>query len=158
MTPHARHTGLAQTGLARNTTALAQARPSQQPPWSHAAPPPVHHPAPSAEFPAARGNQDFAERARPIHAGTDSRFGLTYLVVLACVAFGMVLVWYSPRDVRWGAAFAGAALVVSSVARLVLPGRFAGMLACRQRYLDAGTLAVLGLGIAIVGLLLPPPT
>jgi Protein of unknown function (DUF3017) len=53
---------------------------------------------------------------------------------------------------------AGGALVAAALARLTLPARLSGMLAARHRYLDASTLAVLGLGMAVIGLLLPPPT
>jgi len=77
--------------------------------------------------------------------------------VLGCVAVAAALVLYSPRDVRWGAAFAGSVMLVAALARLVLPERVAGMLACRHRYLDAATLALLGLGVVVVGLLVPPP-
>lgn len=83
--------------------------------------------------------------------------GVLYPAVLVCVAAAAALVWISPRDIRIGAAFAGGAMAVVALARLVLPERAAGMLGCRHRYLDAVTLAAFGLGIAIVGLLLPPP-
>jgi Protein of unknown function (DUF3017) len=81
-----------------------------------------------------------------------------YLAVLACAAGGLLLAWLSVGGVRWGAVLAGGALVVAALARLMLPTRLAGMLAARHRYLDASTLAVLGLGMAVIGLLLPPPT
>jgi hypothetical protein len=91
-------------------------------------------------------------RARP-----DSRAGFLYPALLAWVAIAMGLVWYSPRDVRWGAALAGAGMLIAALGRLGLPASAAGMLATRQRYLDVAALAVLGLGTLVVGLLVPPP-
>lgn len=83
--------------------------------------------------------------------------GLLYPIVLVCVAAAAALVWYSPREIRTGAALAGGGMIVAAVARLVLSERAAGLLGCRHRYLDAVTLAALGLATVIVGLLLPPP-
>jgi hypothetical protein len=81
-----------------------------------------------------------------------------YLAVLACAAGGLLLAWLSAGGVRWGAVVAGGAFVAAALARLVLPARMTGMLAARGRYLDSGALAVLGLGMAVIGLLLPPPS
>lgn len=90
-------------------------------------------------------------------ARSESHVGFVYPSLLVCVAVAMGLVWYSPRDVRWGVAVVGAGMLLAALIRLVLPASAVGMLATRQRYMDAATLAVFGLGTLIVGLLVPPP-
>jgi uncharacterized membrane protein YbjE (DUF340 family) len=88
----------------------------------------------------------------------EPRTGFVYPSLLVAVAVAMGLVWYSPRGVRWGAAIVGAVMLLAALIRLVLPASAAGMFATRQRYTDAATLVVLGLGTLVVGLLVPPPT
>jgi Protein of unknown function (DUF3017) len=50
---------------------------------------------------------------------------------------------------------AGIALLVAALVRLVLPARLVGLLGTRKRVTDVLTLAVLGIGLIIVGLVLP---
>jgi hypothetical protein len=77
-------------------------------------------------------------------AQRELRAGFVYPSLLVCVVAAMGLMWYSPRDVRWGAALVGAGMLLTALIRLVLPASAAGMLATRRRCMD-------------VGLLVPPP-
>ena len=49
----------------------------------------------------------------------------------------------------------GVALLVAALVRLVLPARLVGLLGTRKRATDVLTLAVLGAGLIIAGLVLP---
>jgi hypothetical protein len=103
--------------------------------------------------PHARHGLTQARRSQP--AG--NLIGIAYPLLMVWIVIAMGLVLYSPRDVRLGAALAGAGMLVAAVARIVLPARSAGMLATRQRFTDAATIAVLGLGMLVLGVSLPPP-
>ncbi|WP_187365973.1 DUF3017 domain-containing protein [Trebonia kvetii] len=79
-----------------------------------------------------------------------------YLAVLVCAVVGVYIAW---RDGSAGggdgAAVLGAALLAAAVARLLLPARLARLLATRKRATDVLTLAVFGLGLLVLGLVLP---
>ena len=72
--------------------------------------------------------------------------GLFYLVVLAITAVGIVISWTG--DWRLGVKWIGAALILGAVVRLVLPRRDAGMLAVRNRAVDAVMLS--GVGVTLI--------
>jgi hypothetical protein len=72
---------------------------------------------------------------------------LPYLIVLAGVAVGMFVIWEGSEHASRGAAVVGGALLVAAVARLVLPPRYAGLLASRRRALDVAVFAILGAGV-----------
>jgi hypothetical protein len=72
--------------------------------------------------------------------------GLFYLVVLAITAVGIVISWTG--DWRLGVKWIGAALVLGAVVRVVLPRRDAGMLAVRNRVIDAVMLS--GVGVTLI--------
>jgi hypothetical protein len=68
--------------------------------------------------------------------------GLLYLVVLAVTGIGVGIAWTG--DWRLGVKWIGAALILGAVARLVLRRRDAGMLAVRNRAVDAALLSGVG--------------
>jgi Protein of unknown function (DUF3017) len=68
--------------------------------------------------------------------------GAFYLLVLATVAAGMVLV--AVADWRTGIRVVGGTLLVTALVRLLLRARDAGMLAVRHKVLDAAVLVLLG--------------
>jgi hypothetical protein len=68
--------------------------------------------------------------------------GLCYLVVLATTAVGIGIAWTG--DWRLGVKWVGASLILGAVARLVLRRKDAGMLAVRNRAVDATLLGVVG--------------
>jgi hypothetical protein len=160
-------------GLAQGVSGRDSGR-GPQPPWPQAGPPPAslasysgHHAAvrePEVAYAAPMAASQATAAAMPVtstsrrRAQRQSGTGVVYSLLLLCTVAAMGLVWSSPRDVRWGADLFGAGLLLSAVARVVLPARSAGMLATRQRWTDAVTLTVLGLGTLAVGLVLPPPT
>ena len=72
--------------------------------------------------------------------------GLLYLVVLATTGVGIGIAWTG--DWRLGVKWVGAALVLGAVARLVLRRRDAGMLAVRNRAVDAVLLS--GVGVIMI--------
>jgi hypothetical protein len=112
-----------------------------------AAPPPVHHQG----YPPSRTNQRLAShqaepRTSPVVAW------LPYLIVLAGAAVGLFVAWQGSGHAGQGSAIVGGALLAASAARLVLPPRYAGLLASRGKALDVTAFAVLGaavLGIAV---------
>ena len=80
---------------------------------------------------------------------------LPYLVVLAGAVAGLVVAWQGARHAGRGAGLVGAALLVAALARLVLPPRFAGLLASRGKALDVAAFAVLGTAVLAVAAWLP---
>ena len=68
--------------------------------------------------------------------------GLFYLVVLATTGVGIGIA--STGDWRLGIKWIGAALLLGAVARLVLRRKDAGMLAVRNRAIDAALLSSVG--------------
>jgi hypothetical protein len=68
--------------------------------------------------------------------------GLVYLVVLATTGVGIGIA--STGDWRLGVKWIGASLILGAVARLVLRRRDAGMLAVRNRAVDAVLLSAVG--------------
>jgi Protein of unknown function (DUF3017) len=99
------------------------------------------------------------------HGGAAGRAGspvagplavVPYLAVLACVAVGLYFAWHQgSQGGGRGAMLAGGALLAAAVVRLALPGRMAGLLACRHRAIDVLTLTVFGAGLLAAGLVLP---
>jgi hypothetical protein len=80
---------------------------------------------------------------------------LPYLIVLAGIAAGLFVTWQGSQDAGPGTALVGGVLLAAAVARLVLPPRFAGLLASRSRALDVATLAALGAAVLAVAAWLP---
>ena len=72
--------------------------------------------------------------------------GLIYLAVL--VATGVGIAFCSTGDWRLGVKWVGAAMIAGAAARLVLRRKDAGMLAVRNRAVDAGLLS--GVGATLV--------
>ncbi len=80
---------------------------------------------------------------------------LPYLIVLAGVAAGLFVAWQGSQYAGRGAALVGGALLAAAAARLVLPPRFAGLLASRGKPLDVAAFAVLGAAVLAVAAWLP---
>ena len=80
---------------------------------------------------------------------------LPYLVVLAGVATGMFVAWKGSKYAGRGAGLIGASLLVGAVARLILPARYAGLLASRRKASDVLALAVFGAAVLAVAIALP---
>jgi hypothetical protein len=94
-----------------------------------------------------------ARRDRPGAVGW-----LAYLVVLGIVAAGLAWLWAGGAHAAKGGTLALAgAMFVAALARLVLPERWAGLLASRKRITDVVTMATLGTGLLAVVLLSPVP-
>ena len=102
-----------------------------------------------------------AGRARPRATRTDgdpetsALAWLPYLVVLAGVAAGMFVTWKGSKYAGRGAGLIGASLLVGAVARLILPARYAGLLASRRKASDVLALAVFGAAVLAVAIALP---
>lgn len=81
---------------------------------------------------------------------------IPYLAVLLCALTGVYIAWRGgSADGGRGAVVAGVALLIGAVARLALPSRLVGLLGTRKRALDVVTLAALGVGLVVAGLVLP---
>jgi hypothetical protein len=124
-------------------------------PYDAAAPPPVHHDAIPAGHRAARPAR--AERAeRPARALNPGALGwLPYLVVLAGAAAGIFVAWQGSKYAGRGAGLIGASLLAGALARLILPARYAGLLASRRKASDVLAFAVFGTAVLAVAIALP---
>lgn len=80
---------------------------------------------------------------------------LPYLIVLTGVTAGIVMAWQSSKRAAPGVAVVGCSLLVAALARLVLPDRYAGLLASRRKASDVLAYAVLGAAMLAVVLSLP---
>ena len=136
-----------------------------------AAPPPVPHDA----TPATPAGHDAATSAlaghraartaraarttRTTRAARDPRPSklawLPYLIVLAGAATGMLIAWQGSEYVGRGAGLIGASLLVGALARLILPERYAGLLASRRKASDVLGFAVFGAAVLAVAIALP---
>jgi hypothetical protein len=97
--------------------------------------------------------QDGATRESTASAGVLGV--LPYLLVLAGVAAGLVLVWHGSRYAARGTGLVGCALLAAGLVRLALPPRYAGLLATRGKAFDVLAFVVLGGGVLGIALILP---
>jgi hypothetical protein len=117
-----------------------------------AAPPPVPHDA----APAAPAGHRAAGTTRAARDPRPSKLAwLPYLIVLAGAATGMLIAWQGSKYVGRGAALIGASLLVGALARLILPERYAGLLASRRKASDVLGFAVFGAAVLAVAIALP---
>jgi Protein of unknown function (DUF3017) len=100
---------------------------------------------------AAAGRRSRAARAKPARAAQ-----LPYVLVLAIAIGGLAWMWQGGigRAKEGTLALAGA-MLMGALARLVLPEARAGMLVSRRRLVDVVSLAALGIGLLVAGLVLP---
>ena len=80
---------------------------------------------------------------------------IPYLIVLVCVVAGLYIAWSQGSGGGRGAVVSGISLLVAALVRLGLPAPLAGLLGTRKRLTDVLTLAVLGAGLIVAGLVLP---
>ena len=78
-----------------------------------------------------------------------------YLVVLAGAAVAMFVVSKGSAYALRGIAVLGGTLLAAALARLLLPNRFAGLLASRRKASDVLAFAVFGAALLAVALSLP---
>jgi hypothetical protein len=118
-----------------------------------AAPPPVHH----QDYPRSRRGAAAAAAAAAQTPSPASAIvaWLPYLIVLAGTAAGLLVASQGSRNPGRGAAVVGAALLVAALARLVLPPRYAGLLASRSKTQDVAGFAVFGVAVLAVAASLP---
>jgi hypothetical protein len=129
-----------------------------------AAPPPVHHdadpatPATSAA-PASHRATRTTRTTRATRADRGPRPSrlawLPYLIVLAGTAAGMLVAWHGSKYAGRGAGLIGASLLAAALARLILPARYAGLLATRRKASDVLGFAVFGAAVLAVAIALP---
>ena len=80
---------------------------------------------------------------------------LPYLIVLAGVAAGMFVIWQGSKYAGRGASLIGASLLAGALARLILPARYAGLLASRRKASDVLAFAAFGAAVLAVAIVLP---
>jgi len=137
-----------------NRPANAGAHSAGPQPGPAVAPPPVHHQG----FPPTLRT---APRTAPGPARSGARPGapvlawLPYLIVLAGAVGGLLVAWLGTQRAGRGAGLVGGALLAAALARLVLPPRYAGLLASRGKALDVTAFAVLGATVLGIALSLP---
>ena len=138
------------------------------PPPDAAAPRTPAGPAPSSPMPASpvaaspmpASTAPVSHRAtRSIQSDEPAVTGvlawLPYLVVLAGAAVAMFVVSKGSAYALRGIAVLGGTLLAAALARLLLPNRFAGLLASRRKASDVLAFAVLGAAVLAVALSLP---
>jgi hypothetical protein len=130
------------------------------PPVQHAATPAAYDAAPAAPAAHRAARTTRATRAaRATRAGRDPRPSklawLPYLIVLAGAAVGMLVAWQGSKYAARGAGLIGASLLVAALARLILPERYAGLLASRRKASDVLGFAVFGAAVLAVAISLP---
>jgi hypothetical protein len=130
------------------------------PPVQHAATPAAYDAAPAAPAAHRAARTTRATRAaRATRAGRDPRPSklawLPYLIVLAGAAVGMLIAWQGSKYTARGAGLIGASLLVAALARLILPERYAGLLASRRKASDVLGFAVFGAAVLAVAIALP---
>jgi hypothetical protein len=117
-----------------------------------AAPSPAHHDAATAGPAGHRA----ARTTRTTRDPRPSKLAwLPYLIVLAGAATGMLIAWQGSKYAGRGAALIGASLLVGALARLILPERYAGLLASRRKASDVLGFAVFGAAVLAVAIALP---
>ncbi len=79
--------------------------------------------------------------------------GYFYLVALVATGVGIGIAWTG--DWRLGVKWIGGALIFAAAIRLVLPARRAGMLAVRNRAVDAVMLSVVGAALIVLSEAIP---
>jgi hypothetical protein len=79
--------------------------------------------------------------------------GVVYLVVVMMSLTGLTITVAGAW--RTGVTWMGAALVVGSLCRLVLPERRAGMLRVRRKSADVGMLALAGAALMVLAVVIP---
>jgi hypothetical protein len=132
----------------------APVRPTTAPAWprtAHARPADADRPRTA---PARRRTAD-ARAADADRAVAGVLAWLPYLIVLAGVAVGLSVAGQGSLHAGRGAAVVGGALLAAAVARLLLPPRYAGLLASRGKALDVAAFAVLGAAVLGAALSLP---
>jgi DUF3017 family protein len=93
-----------------------------------------------------------ARPQRPPRAATV----VPYLAVLVLVFAGVYIAWHQgSHGGGVGGMIAGAAFLIAAAVRLVLPAQLSGLLASRNRATDVVTLAIFGVGLLVLGLVLP---
>lgn len=79
-----------------------------------------------------------------------------FLLVLCGVLAGLAVV--AADRFRVGSGVLTASVLVAAVLRVVLPERDAGLLVVRSRAVDVLVLGVLGAGLAVLTVVVPPPS
>src|SRR5947207_2876872 len=78
---------------------------------------------------------------------------------LAVAIGGLAWMWQGGIErAKEGTLALAGAMFIGALARTVLPEARAGMLASRRRLVDVVSLAALGIGLLVVGLVLPTPS
>ena len=147
-------TAPAQPGTAPAQPGTAPAQPGTAPAWPRTAPARPADAGRPRTAPARRrtAHARAADADRPV-AGVLA--WLPYLIVLAGVAVGLSVAGQGSLHAGRGAAVVGGALLAAAVARLLLPPRYAGLLASRGKALDVAAFAVLGAAVLGAAFSLP---
>jgi hypothetical protein len=118
----------------------------------HRAAPPPRAAQPRAAQPRAAQPQtaQTAQAAEPTGLAW-----VPYLIVLAGVAAGVLVVFQGSKYAAQGTGLLGCALLVAGLARLVLPPRLAGLLSSRRKTSDVLAFTAFGAGVLVVALMLP---
>jgi len=118
------------------------------PPRARAPRPAAGHRATRPRTPRPSGQQDRADAAVGVLAW------VPYLIVLAGAGFGISLAVREAKYAALGTGLLGGSLLVAALARLILPPRYAGLLASRRKASDVLAFAAFGAAVVAVALTL----
>jgi uncharacterized membrane protein YjjP (DUF1212 family) len=107
-----------------------------------------------ARLPEPEALPDNVRQLRPRRRGRYGEWPATVVLLLIAVAFAIVAMGHFRR----GAVVFSGAVVLAFFLRLLLPTGDAGMLRVRSRVVDLVVLATLGLSVASLTFLVPPPS
>jgi hypothetical protein len=144
-------------GAAQAGYRVAAARPAHASPRSRAEAATPHR-AGAGYPPDSRQAETRGCAGQPRHAQEDASIVrvVPLLAVLVVAVAGVYIAWrQGSAGGREGGVVAGCALLAAAAARLLLPERLAGLLAVRRQSTDVATLVTLGVGLLVVGLVLP---
>ena len=129
-------------------------------PMGDAAPPPGAAPT-RAQAPGSAAGHRATRPTMPNlsrdHAGAaaGALAWVPYLIVLAGAGLGIFLAMRGAKYAALGTGLLGGSMLAAALARLALPGRYAGLLASRRKASDALAFAVFGAAVLAVALTLP---
>ena len=143
-----------------DATLSAPSAPAAAIPPRHRATRPRPSRVPRDRGPRNRGSRPSRDRGSRGGRGGEATAGgelawLPYLIVLAGVAAGMFVIWQGSKYAGRGAALVGCSLLAGALARLILPARYAGLLASRRKASDVLAFAAFGAAVLAVAIALP---
>ena len=124
--------------------------------WPPGAPDPAGSPSAGLAFTRDRVAEEAALAAAAARDSSGPRFQWPLMVVLLGLLISLIVV--ADDHFRRGSVLFAAFVVLAFFLRLFLPERDAGWLAVRGKGIDLVCLGLLGIGLSVFALIVPPPS